>query len=40
VFGATRLGVPPQVNVWGTVLFAAGVFAAGLQILRARGVDD
>ena len=40
VFGATRLGVPPQVNVWGTVLFLAGVFAAGLQILRARGADD
>ena len=40
VFGATRLGVPPQVNVWGTVLFLAGVFAAGLQILRARGAED
>jgi spermidine/putrescine transport system permease protein len=40
VFGATRLGVPPQVNVWGTVLFLAGVFAAGLQILRARGAND
>ncbi len=39
VFGATRLGVPPQVNVWGTVLFLAGVFAAGLQILRARGAE-
>jgi spermidine/putrescine transport system permease protein len=40
VFGATRLGVPPQVNVWGTVLFLAGVIVAGLQIVRARGVGD
>ena len=24
VFGASRLGVPPQVNVWGTVLFTVG----------------
>ena len=23
VYGATRIGVPPQVNVWGTVLFGA-----------------
>jgi spermidine/putrescine transport system permease protein len=28
VFGATRIGLPPQVNVWGTVLFAAGIIAA------------
>jgi spermidine/putrescine transport system permease protein len=28
VYGATRIGVPPQVNVWGTVLFGAGVLAA------------
>jgi hypothetical protein len=28
------------VNVWGTVLFLAGVLIAGLQILRARGVED
>ena len=24
VFGASRLGIPPQVNVWGTVLFTVG----------------
>jgi len=36
VFGASRLGIPPQVNVWGTVLFLVGVTTAGLQVLRAR----
>jgi len=36
VYGAVRLGVPPQVNVWGTVLFLVGVFTAGFQVLRAR----
>lgn len=36
VYGSAKLGVPPQVNVWGTVLFMAGVFTAGLQVLRAR----
>ena len=24
VYGATRIGVPPQVNVWGTILFVVG----------------
>lgn len=36
VYGASRLGVPPQVNVWGTVLFAVGVFVAGLQLVRTQ----
>ncbi len=36
VYGASRLGVPPQVNVWGTVLFSVGIFVAGLQLLRTR----
>jgi len=36
VYGAVRLGVPPQVNVWGTVLFTVGVLTAGIQVLRAR----
>jgi spermidine/putrescine transport system permease protein len=36
VYGAVKLGVPPQVNVWGTVLFLIGVFTAGFQVLRAR----
>lgn len=39
VYGATRIGIPPQVNVWGTVLFLAGVFTAGFQLLRARGSE-
>jgi spermidine/putrescine transport system permease protein len=36
VYGASRLGIPPQVNVWGTVLFTVGVITAGIQVLRAR----
>jgi spermidine/putrescine transport system permease protein len=36
VYGASRLGIPPQVNVWGTVLFLVGVTTAGFQVLRAR----
>jgi spermidine/putrescine transport system permease protein len=28
VYGATRIGLPVQVNVWGTVLFSAGILAA------------
>jgi spermidine/putrescine transport system permease protein len=35
VFGASKLGVPPQVNVWGTVLFTVGVVVAGVQVVRA-----
>ena len=33
VYGATRLGVPPQVNVWGTVLFSAGILAAAANLI-------
>ena len=36
VFGASRLGEPPQVNVWGTVLFTAGIIVAVLQVVRTR----
>jgi spermidine/putrescine transport system permease protein len=36
VYGASRLGVPPQVNVWGTVLFSVGIFVAVLQLVRTR----
>ena len=32
VFGATRLGMPPQVNVWGSILFGAGVLLAGINL--------
>jgi spermidine/putrescine transport system permease protein len=35
VFGASRLGIPPQVNVWGTVLFTVGVIVAVVQVVRA-----
>ena len=36
VFGASRLGEPPQVNVWGTVLFTVGIAVAVLQLVRTR----
>jgi spermidine/putrescine transport system permease protein len=39
VFGASRLGIPPQVNVWGTVLFTVGLVTAGLQLLKARKAE-
>ncbi|MET0802177.1 MAG: ABC transporter permease [Actinomycetota bacterium] len=35
VFGATRIGMPPQVNVWGTILFAAGILTAGLNLVAS-----
>jgi spermidine/putrescine transport system permease protein len=35
VYGATRIGVPPQVNVWGTILFAAGLLTAGLNLVTS-----
>lgn len=39
VFGAQKIGFPPQVNVMGTVLFVGGVLLAGLNIAiqRRRG---
>jgi spermidine/putrescine transport system permease protein len=36
VFGATRVGVPPQVNVMGTLIFLGGVTLAVIQVLAAR----
>jgi spermidine/putrescine transport system permease protein len=33
VFGAQRIGVPPTVNVMGTILFTAGVLAAAVSVL-------
>ncbi len=36
VYGATRLGLPPQVNVMGTLLFATGVILALLNVLAQR----
>jgi spermidine/putrescine transport system permease protein len=35
VYGATRIGVPPQVNVWGSILFAAGVLVAVITLVRS-----
>ena len=32
VYGATRIGVPPQVNVWGSILFGVGVLLAGVNL--------
>jgi spermidine/putrescine transport system permease protein len=39
VYGATRLGMPPQVNVWGTVLFTVGLLTAGVQLLKTRRAE-
>ncbi|HTW20219.1 MAG TPA: ABC transporter permease [Mycobacteriales bacterium] len=36
VFGATRLGVPPQVNVMGTLIFLGGVLIAITSVILAR----
>ena len=36
VYGATRIGVPPQVNVWGAILFGAGVLLASLNLVKGR----
>jgi spermidine/putrescine transport system permease protein len=36
VFGATRIGLPPQVNVMGTLLFSAGVCAAIANVIAQR----
>ncbi|MHB1613384.1 MAG: ABC transporter permease [Actinomycetes bacterium] len=35
VYGASRVGVPPQVNVMGTLIFVVGVLLAGLQGVMA-----
>ncbi len=36
VYGATRIGLPPQVNVIGTALFAVGILAAVLSVVFQR----
>ncbi|ETK33989.1 ABC transporter permease [Microbispora sp. ATCC PTA-5024] len=36
IWGATRVGIPPQVNVMGTLIFAAGVLIAVVNALAAR----
>jgi spermidine/putrescine transport system permease protein len=39
VYGATRIGVPPQVNVWGAILFGAGIVLAGANLVKGRRSD-
>jgi spermidine/putrescine transport system permease protein len=36
IWGATRMGLPPQVNVMGTLIFAAGVVIAVVTNIRSR----
>ena len=36
IWGASRVGLPPQVNVMGTLIFAVGVFFAVLPHIRAK----
>jgi spermidine/putrescine transport system permease protein len=36
IWGSTRVGLPPQVNVMGTLIFAVGVLIAVLMTLRSR----
>jgi spermidine/putrescine transport system permease protein len=36
IWGSTRVGLPPQVNVMGTLIFAAGVLIAVVTNLRSR----
>jgi len=35
VYGASRIGIPPQVNVMGTLLFGTGVLLAALNVVVA-----
>jgi len=35
VYGAVKIGIPPQVNVWGTVLFTVGVSIAFFSLIRS-----
>jgi spermidine/putrescine transport system permease protein len=39
VYGATRIGLPPQVNVIGTLLFGAGALTAVVNVLAQRRRD-
>jgi spermidine/putrescine transport system permease protein len=36
VYGAQKIGIPPQVNVMGTLLFSAGILAAVANVLAQR----
>jgi spermidine/putrescine transport system permease protein len=39
VYGATKVGIPPTVNVMATLLFVAGLVLALLSALSTRGKD-
>ncbi|HEX6844213.1 MAG TPA: ABC transporter permease [Actinomycetota bacterium] len=36
VYGTAKIGIPPQVNVWGTVLFGVGVVLAIVNLFSSR----
>ncbi|MBN3585529.1 ABC transporter permease, partial [Algoriphagus aestuarii] len=36
IWGSTRVGIPPQVNVMGTLIFVVGVLLAITNIILAR----
>jgi spermidine/putrescine transport system permease protein len=36
IWGATRVGIPPQVNVMGTLIFLTGVLIAVVSSVRGR----
>jgi spermidine/putrescine transport system permease protein len=36
IWGATRVGLPPQVNVMGTLIFMSGVLIAVVTTIRSR----
>jgi spermidine/putrescine transport system permease protein len=36
IWGATRVGIPPQVNVMGTLIFMVGVLLAVVSSARGR----
>jgi spermidine/putrescine transport system permease protein len=36
IYGSAKLGVPPQVNVVGTLIFAAGLLIAAVNLIASR----
>ena len=40
VYGASRIGVPPQVNVMGTLIFVVGVLFVIVSLVRGRGKSE
>jgi spermidine/putrescine transport system permease protein len=39
IYGASRIGIPAQVNVMGTLIFSIGVLYAIVSLLRGRGAE-